>query len=421
MNRSDVQIIMVDPGSINKFASGIDYANNLMVSEAVRQMAGSEFWNPQFGWLRPYNVSGGVLTVPIKGSLLHDFPYQLGGYATGYEYIGEALKRGLADDEVETIAFEINSPGGYVSGVHSLADRIFASRSIKPSVALVNELACSAAYYLASAATKISAPKSGYAGSIGVVATHMDYSEVMSSAGIKVTYIYAGKHKVDGNPLEPLSDSVKERWQAEVESIYSDFVATVARNRSLEEEVVRNTEAQTFMATEALEIGLIDNIAPHPDSTVAIATLFNSEVKDQMATDKPQITTEGHEQAVNAARGEGMKEGAAAERVRITTILNSEAAKDRPKAALAAALKTDMDAEAAQSFLADLPKEKIEEEKPGQAGVGAEAFRQAMAGTVNPELGAGEENNDAQMSDDQKVARRIKGTLELIGIKKEPK
>lgn len=413
MKHSDAQIVMVDPNAMNAFATGIDYARNLMTSEAVRQMAGTQFWDPTFEWLRPYSVSGGVLTIPVKGSLLHSFPYQLGGWATGYEYINEALKRGLADEDVDTIAFEINSPGGHVSGNFDLVDRIYASRAVKPSIALVNELAASAAYNIATAASRITVPRTGSVGSIGVVMTHMDFSAMMEQVGIKTTFIYAGKHKVDGNSLEPLSDSVKERWQAEVESTYSDFVATIARNRGLDEKSVRETEAQVFMATEALELGLVDTISPHPDSTVAIATFFVNEETDQMANEKPQITTEDHEQAVAFARDEGMKEGAAAERVRITTILNSDAAKDRPKAALAAALKTNMDAEAAQAFIADLPAEKAEEVK-SEPGVGAAAFNAAMSSTPNPELGAG-----AEAASEEAKFDRVKETLALMGHKKD--
>jgi hypothetical protein len=48
--------------------------------------------------LRPYIVQNGILLIPVKGVLLHDFPYQLFDYATGYEYIGKAFERGLGDD-----------------------------------------------------------------------------------------------------------------------------------------------------------------------------------------------------------------------------------------------------------------------------------------------------------------------------------
>jgi hypothetical protein len=44
---------------------------------------------------RPYVVRDGVLRIPVKGVLLHDFPFAFGSWATGYTYIARALDRGL--------------------------------------------------------------------------------------------------------------------------------------------------------------------------------------------------------------------------------------------------------------------------------------------------------------------------------------
>ena len=66
-------------------------------------LAGEDFWfaadDPRARY-RPYNVSAGILRIPVKGALLNDFPYSLGSYATGYEYVAAAMARGLADTEV---------------------------------------------------------------------------------------------------------------------------------------------------------------------------------------------------------------------------------------------------------------------------------------------------------------------------------
>ena len=63
---------------------------------------------------------------------------------------------------------------------------------------------------LAAAADRIVLIPSGGAGSIGVVTMHVDYSKNLSEAGIKVTYIHGGAHKVDGNPYQPLPDDVRQ-------------------------------------------------------------------------------------------------------------------------------------------------------------------------------------------------------------------
>ncbi len=78
--------------------------------------------------------------------------------------------------------------------------------------------------------------------------------------------IYAGGHKVDGNPFEPLPEAVRADLQGEVDQIYAMFVATVARGRSnLTEDAIRATEARTCLGAEAVEVGLADDVGTFVD------------------------------------------------------------------------------------------------------------------------------------------------------------
>jgi len=372
-------------------------------------LAGEDFWfvadDPRARF-RPYKVSAGILSIPVKGALLNGFPFAFGSYATGYEYVAAAMARGLADAQVNGIALVIDSPGGMVAGNFDLVDRIFAARGVKPIRAYAAESAFSAAYSIASAADDITVSRTGGVGSIGVVTVHADHSQALDAAGIKVTFIHAGARKVDGNACEPLPEAVKARIQERIDATYDVFVSTVARNRNMEERAVRATEAATFMASEAISNGLADRIGTLEDSLAAFAASFTTDQeRDETMTDTVDLD------AVRAAANEegvraGMIEGAAAERARVNTILGSDAAKARPKAAMSVALRTGMDADSAEAFLADLPEETAEA-APAAAPVGAGApkgmFEAAMAGSRNPDLGAGDEIEADAMS----VADRI--------------
>ncbi|MDN3719438.1 S49 family peptidase [Roseibium salinum] len=102
-----------------------------------------------------------------------------------------------------------------------------------------------------SGATEIVTTPSAVSGSIGVVLLHADISKALSEEGVKPTLIFSGRHKVDGNPFEPLSDDVRAGLQAEVDSLYEQFLKTVAAGRGdrLTEEMARATEARTFFGT----------------------------------------------------------------------------------------------------------------------------------------------------------------------------
>lgn len=170
----------------------------------VEIAASDDFWfapDDYRSTYRPYRVKNGILRIPVRGVLLNKFPWQLGGWATGYEYITQAVKRGLDDSDVKGIALEIDSGGGLVAGNFELVDFLHASRGKKPIKAFASDSAYSAAYSIASAADDISVTRSGGVGSIGVVATHVEFSEALKMDGVKVTFIFAGKHKVDGLSL----------------------------------------------------------------------------------------------------------------------------------------------------------------------------------------------------------------------------
>lgn len=203
----------------------------------------------------------GVAIVEVEGTLVNRNG-TVGPYsgATGYDGIAAQLHMALADPSIRGIALDIESCGGEVAGCFDLADEIHAARQIKPVMATIDGMACSAAYAIASAAEYVTISETGLAGSIGVLVMHCDYSKALAEAGIAVTMIHAGSHKVDGNPFEPLPKAVREALQRDVDLCWDSFVARVARNRGLSGRAVRDTQADTFTGAEAVKRGLADAV-----------------------------------------------------------------------------------------------------------------------------------------------------------------
>ena len=234
-----------------------------------------------------YRVQHGIALIDVFGILAH----RNGGMnpdsspILSYETISDQLHRALADPSVQQIALQIDSPGGEVSGVFQLAEQIVQGRSIKPIHALANDLAASAAYLIGSAATTLTVSPTGQVGSIGVVMRHVDISQALEKDGTRITFIHAGAHKVDGNPYQPLPDSVRARLQTEVNHYYDLFVNAVAQHRNLDPVAIRATEAQMFVAEEALKRGLVDQIAQPQNWLQRI--LNSSQVKQEFAVNEP--------------------------------------------------------------------------------------------------------------------------------------
>jgi len=265
-------------------------------------------------------------------------------------------------------------------------------RGQKPIVALVNEHAYSAAFAWASVADKIVITRTGGVGSVGVITSHTDWSEYDKRVGMKVTLVYAGEHKADGNSYEPLPEGVKNRMQARVNGLYDIFVSTVARNLALDEQVVRGTEALTYSAEEAVELGFAHEVRAFDEALAAFSSgLYPTAGEENMSEQTPEAIQAG----LDAARAEGQKEGALAERARILGITGSEEAKSRPALAFHLSMNTDQSVESARSILAASAEETAKDEQPPKAE--GNAFAEAMK-KDNPDLGAdggGDTNLDA--------------------------
>ena len=226
----------------------------------------------------PFTLQDGIAVIEISGVLVHRGAWigQSSGQ-TSYEGIAAQITAAASDPTVLGIALEIDSFGGEVAGVFDLADAIRAARAAKPVWALIAEHAFSAGYALASQADRIILPRTGAVGSIGVVVMHADLSGQLSDAGVTVTLIHSGAHKVDGNPYAPLPDPVRARIQSEIDAIRMLFAQTVAagRGRYLNAEAALATEAECYRGADAVAAGLADEVSDPACAFAAFAAALN--------------------------------------------------------------------------------------------------------------------------------------------------
>lgn len=374
---------------------------------------------------KPFIYANGFALIPIHGLLINRFSWSW-GFVTGYNFIRNQVTAAFEDDDVQTILYDVNSCGGGVAGCRETADLIFeanAANGGKTMIAVVDANCYSAAYYLASQCDHIAITPSGGCANIGVLQMHFDISKMMDDMGVKVSFIVGGAHKVDGNPYEPLSDEVRAEFQADIDAEYDTFVATVARGRGIDEQVVRDTEARTYGAVDALALGLVDAIQNPSD---AVETYFAScedgeddndddttEPDDDDTTEpeesemavKPSVTTTTKPAAAAAAAAatpvvettsevtsdEVSATARVAERQRIAAIQTHAEAEGRTALAAHLALGTDLDVETATGILAKSPKEGTAAAAVATPAPTAETnhFKAAMNNGQQPNVGAG--------------------------------
>lgn len=214
----------------------------------------------------PRGTSGGsVAVLPLVGTIIPraDLLTESSG-GISVQRFTRMFREAMANNEVGTVVIDVDSPGGQVGGVDELATEIYKARGQgKRIVAVANQLAASAAYWVASAADELVVTPSGEVGSIGVFAMHQDLTAYMEREGVKVELISAGKYKTEGNPYEALTEEARGAIQSRVDEYYEMFVSAVARNRGVMRSAVRGGfgEGRTVGAAEAVSLGMADRVA----------------------------------------------------------------------------------------------------------------------------------------------------------------
>lgn len=222
------------------------------------------------GWPKPYGMVGTVAVVSIDGPLV-----QRGGwYWDGHDAIAERVRAALAEPKATAVLLKINSPGGIAAGCFEAvrAVRAAAAAAGKPLVAFADEMACSAAFAFACAASRIYLPPSGEVGSVGVLSAVVSMKRALDAEGIDVQVIRSGAKKASGHPYDALSDAAVAREQADVDALAAQFYALVAESRGMAADAVAALEGDVRMGAAAVAAGLADGVMTFDEAVRAAAT-----------------------------------------------------------------------------------------------------------------------------------------------------
>lgn len=251
----------------------------------------------------------GIATIRIHGTMgrrLNMIEKASGGVST--EILLADFVSALADKKIKAILLHVDSPGGMVDGIKELADSIYHARDLKPVFAIAEGEMASAAYWVGSAAQKVFAEPTSLVGSIGVVATHYDFSGYDEKTGIKRTYIYNGKFKRIASDVEPLSDEGRAYLQGIVDDYYSIFVEDVAQNReSLSSEDILSMESKIYIADKARKQKLIDGIGSYSDVYKQLKAEARIMDMQELRTEYPDLHKETMAEGLKTASREDIE------------------------------------------------------------------------------------------------------------------
>ncbi len=204
-----------------------------------------------------------VALVDIDGPLAKRGQRQLCGYLDGYDWIADRVSSALADSTIGAVVLRLDSPGGDVAGLEEAVRRMTEAReaSGKTIVAYVDELAASAAYWIAAAvADEIIVPTAGRVGSIGVIGAYIDETKALEAEGHGVKLVREPEGKAAMHPAGPVTEVADERLQKAVHTTAQRFYSAIAGARDLKTTTISAFNGATFEGHEAVEQGLADKV-----------------------------------------------------------------------------------------------------------------------------------------------------------------
>jgi signal peptide peptidase SppA len=213
---------------------------------------------------RPYPVENGIAILSLSGLMtkrLTWLSYYFGGIST--VQMRRRLSQAVSDPDVKGLLLVVDSPGGQVSGTADLAQDVADAGAQKPVMAYIEDMGCSAAYWVASQASHgLYCNRTATVGSIGTLMVIEDRSKQAEEAGVRVRVIASGEDKGRGAEGAPLTDADLAYFRDYVDSLNTSFLAAVQSARSLSETQMQDVRtAGLYVAEAARRAGLVDGIA----------------------------------------------------------------------------------------------------------------------------------------------------------------
>jgi signal peptide peptidase SppA len=212
-----------------------------------------------------YRVVGNAAIIPITGTITPRpslFEEWSGGCS--HSGIGRATEAAVNDGKVETIIYEIDSPGGVVFGMVEGAEKVAAATKKKPTIAVANYVAASAAYWYMSQCGELVVSPTGMVGCIGVLMANTDMTKALEMQGVRADLVAndSSPFKSEGYPQVPVTPEALADLKSQCNAYAEMFVNAIAKGRGIRPATVERDfgRGRTLLAKDALDARMVDKI-----------------------------------------------------------------------------------------------------------------------------------------------------------------
>ena len=232
------------------------------------------------------SLEGNVAMIPIEGVIVgtDDSGLFFDNAVNSPDTI-ELIEKADRNPNIKAIILQINSPGGSAVASEEIANAV--TKVNKTTVAWIRESGASGAYWIASSADYIVANRVSITGSIGVIASYLEFGSFLEDHNITYRRLVAGKYKDLGSPLREMTEEEIIIFQQDLDIIRDYFVSEVAKNRKMgKKDVEKAANGLFYLGVQAKELGLVDELGGK-DEVIAYI-----EMKEGITADIVEYETE---------------------------------------------------------------------------------------------------------------------------------
>ncbi|MCK5374535.1 MAG: signal peptide peptidase SppA [Alphaproteobacteria bacterium] len=175
----------------------------------------------------------------------------------------------IAEDETyKGVVLRIDSPGGSPVASETILRAIHKVQEAGKSVTVsMGSTAASGGYWIATSADKIFVLPTTITGSIGVLGGKFSLAQLWKTLGVHWDEVNWGKRAAMWSMNQPYNKGEIERVNAMMDNVYINFIARVAKGRSMSvEEVEEIARGRVWSGKRAVDIGLADEIGSLNDA-----------------------------------------------------------------------------------------------------------------------------------------------------------
>lgn len=242
------------------------------------------------------------------------------------------IEKVIKDTNVVAVVLRVNSPGGSALASDNIWHSLEELQKEKPVVVSMGNYAASGGYYISCGSDYIFAEPTTLTGSIGVFGVIPNVSKLASKHGITIDEVAIYPNSIDPSLLAPVSKGLAPIIQKNIESVYTQFLSRVAEGRGkTTDEIHEVAQGRVWTGSDAIEIGLVDEIGGLYDAIEKAASIAGVEEYRVIQTTNPKKSIDAFMELLGGSKDDEIRAVVGDELADMLGVMREISDEDKPR------------------------------------------------------------------------------------------